>query len=113
MPVFAILAAFLMRLATSWSLWGLALVTLAFTAFEDLAKDLALRALDAVLGLVIRAIGAVDVPTYNAQQAIDHLPAEMLRAMAVLRLPECMAIIVAALVIRFGMGLIPVLRVGK
>lgn len=84
------------------------------SAFDMLA-DLFSYLLDQLMQGVTSLLALIPVPstTFNANQYLAGAPAEFLSMLVAIRIPEALAIIVAALSIRFLLGLIPFIRVGR
>lgn len=92
-----------------------------FQLFKDFLSSLFYMLIDAFcfmldhLLLGIKALlDLIPIPAglSNANQYLVGAPAEFISMMVAVRVPEALAIVVAALGIRFLLGLIPVVRVG-
>lgn len=81
----------------------------------DAFKDLFYFVIDTLLEFVVPLIDTITAPltVFNPQTYINALPFEILNVMGLLRLGEAMAIVVAALLIRLIMQLIPFVRLGS
>lgn len=80
----------------------------------DMLGDVAAYILDNILHGVAALIGLIPVSTttFNATTLLSGAPAEFIGMLIAIRVPEALGIVVAALGIRFLLGLIPFIRVG-
>jgi hypothetical protein len=95
--------------------WIVSLVTRSFEALWTMATDFACWVLDGLLGAGVSLLTALNnqVPSYNLNTAWSGLPVEVAGMAAALGVGEALAIIVAALVIRFILQMIPFVRWGS
>lgn len=84
-----------------------------FVALWDMAKDAFAWVFDQVMDVAVSAVAAVDVSGLEGWGAWGQLPAELLNVMAVLRVDEAVAIIMAAIGIRLVLQLVPFTRLGS
>ncbi|MBY0576413.1 MAG: DUF2523 domain-containing protein [Gallionellaceae bacterium] len=94
--------------------WIFSLFKDGLAALFDMLYDLLCYSLDMLWQAVTALIALVPVPsvTFNANNYLAGAPIEFISMLVAIRIPEAFAIIVAALGIRFLLGLIPVVRVG-
>lgn len=94
--------------------WIFQLLKNLLSSLFDMLADLFAYLLDMLLQGVSGLIALVPMPTvsFNANSYMSGAPAEFIAFAVAIRLPEAFAIIVAALGIRFLLGLIPLIRVG-
>ena len=94
--------------------WFLDLFKTAFLTLWDMLYDLVCFVVDELFKGIVALLAMIPIPTglFNANQYLAGAPADFLNMLVAIRIPEAFAIIVAALVIRFLLGLIPVIRVG-
>lgn len=83
-----------------------------FVAFWDIFKDIFSWVLEQLLSVAVAAISSFDVSAFPAN-AWGSIPSELLNILSVLGVGQCVAIISAALLIRFGLQLIPLVRLGS
>lgn len=95
--------------------WFLQLFKDLLSSTYDMLIDAFCFILDKLFLGVVALLGLIPVPTttFNANQYLAGAPAEFLSMMVSIRLPEAFAIVVTALGIRFLLGLIPVVNVGR
>jgi hypothetical protein len=94
--------------------WFADLFIAIFVAVWDLVKDFFCWCLDEVLKIAVSAINTLDVSGITVGlSAFGSIPADVLAVMGALRVGEALAIIAAALTIRFGLQLIPFVRLGS
>lgn len=81
----------------------------------DALKDIFFFIIDTLLEFVVPLIDTITAPltVFNPQTYINALPPEILNIMGLLRVGEAMAIVIAALLIRLVMQLIPFVRLGS
>lgn len=94
--------------------WVSTLVVEMFKAVWYMIMDFVIWTLDQMYGLAIMAINEIDpgsIPDISAYWA--QLPTGMLDMLAVIGFGEALAIVFAALVIRFIIQLIPFIRLGS
>jgi len=95
--------------------WFLDLFKNMVTALFEMLGDVGAFIIDKLLLGVLNIINSFtfDSTIYNATSYLNGAPAEFLGMLVAIRIPEALAIIVAALLIRFALGLIPFVRVGR
>ncbi|PHR16509.1 MAG: hypothetical protein COA38_21795 [Fluviicola sp.] len=78
-------------------------------------KDFFFFIIDTLMGWGISLLDTITAPlsVFSPQQYINLIPADMLNVMGLIGLGDAMAIIVAALLIRLTMQLIPFVRLGS
>lgn len=85
-----------------------------FVAIWDLLRDLFAWLFDQVLSVAVSAVSAIDVSGVTSNLGgYGSIPANMMEVMAAVGLGQALAIITAALTIRFGLQLIPFVRLGS
>lgn len=94
--------------------WIMQLFKDALSSLFDMLVDLVAFVLDKLLLGVVDLLALIPVSaTFNANQYLSGAPAEFIGMMIAIRVPEAFAIIVTALGIRFLLGLVPVVQVGR
>lgn len=95
--------------------WLVSLVERGFEALWAMLKDMVCWALDGVMGAGVSLLNTFNdqLPSQNLSSAWAQLPAEVLGMASALGLGEALAIIVAALIIRFLLQMIPFVRWGS
>ncbi|SFV04530.1 Protein of unknown function [Polaromonas sp. YR568] len=85
-----------------------------FVAIWDLLKDLFCWMLDESLKIAVSAISTLDVSGISSNLAVfGQIPANVMQVMGALGVGQALAIIGAALAIRFLLQLIPFVRLGS
>jgi len=85
-----------------------------FCTLWDVLKDAIVYIFEKFFELAVYAIGLIPIPVDISPGAfLLGLPAEFLNIIGLIRLPEAMAIILSALLIRFVLQLIPFTRLGS
>ena len=85
-----------------------------FAALWDLLRDAACWPFDQALGLVVTALGAVDVSPISGNLGFfSQIPPGVYEVMSASGAGVCMTIIGSAIVIRLGLQLIPFTRLGS
>lgn len=85
-----------------------------FVALWDMITDAFTWVFDSALGVAVSALA--EIPTGGIENSVGawgSLPAEILNALRLMGLGEAIAIITAAITIRFTMQLIPFVRLGS
>jgi len=99
---------------TALGTWLLNIVIELVRSLLVMSKDLFFWALEQVSDLALSAANQFDFSALDQYtQSWSHLPAEILNVMGLMRIGECMTIIVTALGIRLLMQLIPFVRLGS
>lgn len=95
--------------------WFLALVLAVFTSLSDLGKDLFCWTIDEAFTLVEFILNSLpsDFGQFDPSAYFNALPQPLVNAASYIHLPQALAIIVAALAIRFLLQLIPFIRLGS
>lgn len=96
-----------------FSEWLLGLVQKIFDSIWTMLKDLFLWLFDEFLTLLSSMISDVDMSGLGSIPSISGLPPEFLNMLSLLGIPQDLAMIVAALIIRFTLQLIPFTRLGS
>ncbi len=85
-----------------------------FVSLWDIGKDAVCWCLESFLGIAVSLMNSFDTSAITANlSAYGDLPAEALNVMALMGAGEASAIIGAAILIRFGLQLIPFVRLGS
>jgi hypothetical protein len=100
---------------SSVPVWILSVILAIFLSLSDLGKDLLCFLLDEALTLVEYILNSVpaDFTQFDPTQYFAGLPSELINAASYIHLPQALAIIVSALVVRFFLQLIPFVRLGS
>ncbi|VTY21833.1 Uncharacterised protein [Xylophilus ampelinus] len=94
--------------------WFGKLAVAVFVAGWDFIRDAACWAFEQVMEVVVSAVGAVDLSSVTGNlQSWGSLPGEILNILGLLGVSQAAGIIVAAIVIRLGLQLIPFTRLGS
>jgi hypothetical protein len=77
--------------------------------------DVFCAVLDGLMGAVVALVATIPVPQnlFNANDYMSGLPGQMLGMFGAIQLPVCFAMLLSALTIRFIMGLVPFIRLGR
>lgn len=107
------MAAILKTLQAIWKWFG-DLAGDQFKKLWELLTDLVCWALDGILGLIVSAVGALDVSGLDSYTAsVGEVPAEIMNVMQMAGLGTASQIIIAAIGIRLVLQLIPFTRLGS
>lgn len=94
--------------------WIGQLWVLVFLALWDMAKDAWSWPFDQMMQVAVSAVAAIDLSGINGSlQGWGGVPAEMLNLLGLLGVGTAMTIIGSAILIRFGLQLIPFVRLGS
>lgn len=93
--------------------WLLGLVKLAVTTLWDFFDDCFCWVLDKLLGVAVTLLGTIDTSGVSLPGSFATLHSEILNILGLLGFGQCMAILTAALTIRFTLQLIPFVRLGS
>ena len=93
--------------------WFSALFIAVFVSFWDLIKDAFSWLFEQVMTLATSAITAIDVSSISSLTSYGSIPAEVMNILGLLGLAQAIAIITAAIGIRFALQLIPFVRLGS
>ena len=105
----------ILKKVADFAVWIGGLVAAGFAAVFTLSKDIFAWLLEQILDVVIWLLNQIDLDCdrINPAQYISGLPDETVMMIGYLRIGEAMAIIVAAIIIRIGLQLIPFTRLGS
>lgn len=94
--------------------WAGSLFVAAFAAMYLMAKDLFSWLFESFLGVAITAVKAIDVSGITPfTSSASSLPSQLLNVLSLLGVGTAISIISAAILIRFGLQLIPFTRLGS
>lgn len=95
--------------------WIWSLVKTALDALWLLLKDFFLWIFDSVLGLLVSILDSLefDMSAFNPANYIGGASADTINMLSLVRVPEAIAIILSAIVIRLLLQLIPFTRLGS
>lgn len=112
MPFVAWIAGWVVRVILPWVV---ALASGIFVAQTDWFQDQAVWVFDQLLSLAVNVAGQVgaDLPANNFSSSWAALPADFVGMASELGLPESLAAVTAALVVRFLLQAIPFVRWGS
>jgi hypothetical protein len=91
-----------------------AIIEKLFDEFEEMFKDLLIYVVDTFLDLttsILESI-AIDFSVFDPSSYISSMPAEVSQIIGMIRIPEAIGIIVAAIAIKMLLQLIPFTRLG-
>lgn len=92
--------------------WLLAVFMQIFKDLFNLIMDLVLFVFDSFLGIAVGAIKAIAIP-FDPGTYYSMIPPEVGSVLGYIGIPQAISIIVASLLIRFGLQLIPFVRLGS
>ncbi|OFZ92323.1 MAG: hypothetical protein A3F74_15945 [Betaproteobacteria bacterium RIFCSPLOWO2_12_FULL_62_58] len=109
-----LLTAILAKIA-AFAAWFVLLVVAMYAAWWLLGTDLGVWFFEQLLKLVISIMNTIsfDFSAFNPGQYISALPADVVNMLGLIRVGEALAIIVAAIVVRVTLQLIPFTRLGS
>lgn len=113
--VFAAIGRFftdLLKMITDALGWFSAVFVQVFVDLWEMLTDLPIWFVDQALGVAVGAIAALPVPAWD-NSAWSNLTAEALNMAGLIGLDYCLGIIGTALLIRFGLQMIPFVRWGS
>lgn len=93
--------------------WFSALFVAVFVALWDIFRDIFAWVFEQGLSVASSAIGSLNLSGINANLNYGSIPANVMLVMSCIGLGQALAIIAAALVIRFTLQLIPFVRLGS
>ena len=102
----------LLAKVVNFAKWLALVVAQVFKDLWNMVTDVFCWALDSVLGLAASALNAIDIP-FNPGTYYAMIPPETASILGLIKLPQAISIIVAALVIRFILQTIPFVRWGS
>lgn len=105
----------ILKKIVDFAVWIGGLAAAGFAAAFTLGKDLFSWLIEQLFDLIIWLLDQIplDFEMFNPAQYISALPAEVVQMIGYIRLGEALAIIVAAIIIRIGLQLIPFTRLGS
>ena len=109
-------AGFTMLLAkiAAWAKWWGDLFVAVFVALWDFIRDAACWPFEQALKIAVSALQAIDTSALSGSlQSWGSLPGEVLNVLGLLGVGTALTIIGAAITIRFGLQLIPFVRLGS
>lgn len=92
--------------------WFLAVVVRVFKDLFNMVMDLVLFIFDSFLGIAVGAIQAIAIP-FDPATYYAMIPPEVGSVLGYIGVPQALSMIVASLLIRFGLQLIPFVRLGS
>lgn len=92
--------------------WFLSVFKQIFVDMWNLVTDMFCWVLDSVLSLAASIVSAISIP-FDPGTYYSMIPAEMANVLGLIGIPQALSMIVAALVIRFLLQLIPFVRLGS
>jgi hypothetical protein len=93
--------------------WLLELVQKIFDSLFTMLKDVFLWIFDQFLKLLAVLLGDIDLTGLESIPGISDIPEGVLNMISMLGIPQDLGLIVAALIIRFTLQLIPFTRLGS
>jgi len=109
--VFAFFTSLLAKVA-GLAKWFLSVFKQIFVDMWNLVTDMFCWVLDSVLSLAASIVSAISVP-FDPGTYYSMIPPQMANTLGIIGLPQALSMIVAALVIRFLLQLIPFVRLGS
>lgn len=109
--VFEFFTALLAKIS-AFASWILLLVKRMFLDAWNIFTDVLCWGFDAILGIAVGAISAISVP-FDPQTYYSMIPADTANMLGVIGVTQSLTIVVAALVIRFTLQTIPLVRWGS
>jgi len=91
----------------------LAILTGIFETLFNVFTDVFLWIFDAILTMVESILLSINFDFPSIQPYLVELPDEVVNIMKVLAVPECLVILSTALTIRFTLGLVPFINLGR
>lgn len=92
--------------------WFLAVVIQVFKDLFNMFMDLFLFIFDEVLGIAVKAVKAINMP-FDPSTYYSMIPPDVASVLGYIGVPQAISMIVASLLIRFGLQLIPFVRLGS
>jgi hypothetical protein len=92
--------------------WFLGVFKQIFIDIWNVVTDMFCWVLDSALSLASSILSAINVP-FDPGTYYSMIPAEMANVLGLIGIPQALAMIVAALIIRFTLQLIPFVRLGS
>ncbi|MCY1279454.1 hypothetical protein D9M68_522830 [compost metagenome] len=109
--IFQFFTAILAKIAAV-AAWLLKVVARIFEDLWNMVTDVACWVFESVLGVASGALSAIDVP-FDPQTYYAMIPAETANMLGVIGVSQALAMIVAALLVRFLLQTIPFVRWGS
>ncbi len=109
---------FILNKIIAFAQWFLDVFLQVFVDFWEIFTDVFVWVFDQILGVVVAIVSTLDtLPGFStvntATSWFSQIPPEMLNILGLIGAGDALAIIAAALMIRFALGLIPLVRVGR
>lgn len=92
--------------------WLIDFVVVIFEVLGDLLLGFALDLLDALMRAALSLLNAISIP-FNPATYYSMIPPEVANLLGYIGFPQAMSMVVTALIIRFGLQLIPFVRLGS
>lgn len=92
--------------------WFLSVFKQIFIDMWNIITDVFVWTFDSMLGIAVGALSAISIP-FNPATYYSMIPPGAANMLGAIGIPQAITIIVAALVIRFGLQLIPFVRLGS
>lgn len=109
--IFAFFTSLLAKIA-GFAKWFLSVFKQIFTDMWNLVTDMFCWVLDSLLSLAASIVSAITVP-FDPGTYYSMIPPDMANTLGVIGIPQALSMIVAALIIRFLLQLIPFVRLGS
>lgn len=111
MPILLAIGRFLTLLPA----WFLAVFSIVFVSLFDLGRDVLAWLFEQALSIALSTVGQIDLDfsVFDPSRYWASIPADVINVLALLHLPQCVGIIVAAATVRFLLQLIPFVRLGS
>jgi len=95
--------------------WLLDLIKSTLLTFFDMVKDVFYWIFETILDFIITLLDGLELgfDTLSVSTLVGNLPAETKQIMGLIRLDECILIILAAIILRLTLQLIPFTRLGS
>ncbi|UCO99574.1 DUF2523 domain-containing protein [Metapseudomonas lalkuanensis] len=102
----------LLAKVVNFAKWLSQVVLQVFKDLWNMVTDVFCWAFDSILGIAASALNAIDIP-FNPATYYALIPPETANILGLIKLPQAIAIIVGALVIRFLLQTVPFVRWGS
>ncbi len=103
----------LLKLITDWAKWLLDVIIQIFVDLFELLTDVIYGVIHSILLFAVSMLSTLPAPSYDLSSLISGLPAEMLNVAGLIGAGEALGIIIAALMVRFVLQMIPFVRWGS
>lgn len=97
---------------SNFAKWLLGCIKQIFVDLWNMVTDVFVWCFDSLIGIAVAAISVINIP-FNPSTYYSMIPPEAANMLGAIGIPQAITIIVAALVIRFGLQLIPFVRLGS